>query len=471
MALRLDPAWWIWPLLAGAAAALGALAGYDPKLAIAAALGIAFVALVLADLTVGLVLFTVLSFLALLPTFGGSALSLPKLAGLLLAMSWLATTATRSERARDLFAEHAGLVAVLLAFVALTGLSVIWAESHGDAITAFSRYALNLSLFPIVYSGLRRREHALWIATAFVGGATIAAAYGFVTRPNAAAASSPGIAGSAELDRVSGTVGDPNELAAVLVAGVVLATALLRAAFRSPALRLAAFTAATLCLLTVFLTLSRGGLIALAVALLAGMLLGGRWRPTYALIAVATLLSAFAYFGAVASPQDRDRLTKADGGTGRTDIWKVGWRIVEAKPALGAGAGNFPAVAVHYVLRPGHLKRSDLVVEQPQVTHNTYLQILAELGVVGLALFLAIVGVSVRAALGAARSFSTPGRCSDGTALAGDRDRPVRAARCRLLPLGPVRQAALATAGAGTGTKWTGVQSERATPSAAGTSR
>jgi putative inorganic carbon (HCO3(-)) transporter len=407
MALQLERPRWTWLLLAAAAALVGAAAGYDPQLAVAAALAIAFVALILADLTAGLVLFTILAFLALLPTFGGSALSLPKLTGLLLVVSWLATMSSRDGGVPDLFGEHPGVAMLLLAFTGWVGLSVLWSESHGAAASSLSRYALNLFLFPIVYAALRRRRHAVWVAGAFLGGAALAAAYGIVAPPRLPAGA--GLANSTALDRVSGTIGDPNELAAVLVAGLVLATALLRLTRGSPANRLAALAGGGVCLFTIFLTLSRGGLVALAVALLAGILAGGRWRATYALVAAVSVLGAVAYFGAIASPQDRDRLTKADGGTGRTDIWKIGWRMFEDKPLAGVGAGNFPATAVHYTLRPGTLRRSDLVVEHPQVTHNIYLQVLAELGIVGLALFLAIVAASLGGALGAARRFREHG--------------------------------------------------------------
>src|SRR5437764_13738080 len=81
-------------------ALVGLLAGANPKLGAAAAIGILFVGLVLGNLAVGVALFAFLVFLALLPTLGGPIVSFVKLAGLLLALSWVAASASRSDRLR-----------------------------------------------------------------------------------------------------------------------------------------------------------------------------------------------------------------------------------------------------------------------------------------------------------------------------------------------------------------------------------
>jgi O-antigen ligase len=399
----LDSRRWMTPIgVAALAVAFGLLAGNSPMLAIAAALGLAFTLLVLANLTAGVVAFTAITFLELLPGLGGSAVTLSKLTGGLLALSWLATISINRRQQVDFFTDHGSLAALGVAFLALVALSTLWAEAHQPPITTAFRYALNLALLPIVYTGLRRREHAVWMAAAFVTASAAAAAYGLVSHPDVSSA------GSEQLDRVIGTIGDPNELAAVLVAGLMLGAALARLA-RSPALKILAATASVLCLATVFLTLSRGGMIALAAALTAGVLFGGRARPTFVVVAALIAFSTVAYFTAVATPAARDRITHSDGGTGRTDLWTVGWRVFKANPVVGVGGGNFQVSSLHYVLEPGTLKRADLVVERHEVTHNMYLQTLAELGIVGLALFLSIIGACLACALRAARTFRARG--------------------------------------------------------------
>jgi exopolysaccharide production protein ExoQ len=126
-------------------------------------------------------------------------------------------------------------------------------------------------------------------------------------------------------------------------------------------------------------------------------------------LALLVAVTAIGYFSVVA-PAAGHRLFEADGGSGRTDIWKVGWRMVEAKPVTGVGAGNFPDASIHYVLvEPGAIQNDTYVVDDPHVAHNIYLGFLAELGIVGLCLFLLIAGGSLRAAALAARNFARSG--------------------------------------------------------------
>ena len=75
-----------------------------------------------------------------------------------------------------------------------------------------------------------------------------------------------------------------------------------------------------------------------------------------------------------------------------------------------AGAGNFEAVESHFVLRPGSISRIQYLTDVPHLVHNTYLQLLAETGVVGLALYLLVLAGSLRAAWLAVGRFEALGR-------------------------------------------------------------
>lgn len=396
MTSRLSPSqlWVAMPVVA--ALIFGVGAGWRPAVAVVAALGLGFVGVVLANLTSGLCLFTAVSFVELLPFQGGAALSFAKVAGLLLALSWVATEASRSGGRPGFLAAHPAFAYTLLLFLAWAALSLLWSENAAAGLESLSRYALNAFLFVIVYAAIRERRHVLLLLAAFVAGAAAAAAFGFVAGP---APDTP--------DRLSGSFGQPDDLAVVLVAGVVLAAGV--GAVSRYGARLAAVAAGTVCLGGIFLTLSRGGLVALAFVIIAGVAFGGRWRRLVAALGVMVVCVSVGYFAFVASPAARERVTTIQGGTGRADIWTVGWRMVQAHPLVGVGTGNFPTSSIHYLLQPGAIQRDEFIVDSPKVAHNVYLQVLAELGIPGLILFLTILGFSLSCAARAARRFMRQG--------------------------------------------------------------
>jgi O-antigen ligase len=399
MAARTEiPAWtWRGGLLF-ISALVGIVAAINPALGVLAALGLAFMALVLADLVIGLCVFLVITFLDvnpdllllsdLLPGFP-FPVGVTKLFGLLLAISWLAkvATSTRADR-RAFLVDHPTLSFALLSFVVWVGLSSVWAESQTNSGEALLRFALNVLLFPIAYAAVRTRTHVVWVLSALVAGAIASALVGM--------ASGGGI-------RLTGAAVESNELAATLVAGLALAGGLAAAAASSSA-RGFALGAAALCALGVFLTASRAGLLAIGVVLVAALFFAGRLRGPAIAGGAIVVVACLGYFAALAPPEARERVTSLET-TGRADVWTVAWRMVEANPMIGVGANNFTNSSVHYLLEPGEIERSDFIVDEPKVTHNIYLQMLAELGIVGLALFLAIFLASLRFSLDAANRF------------------------------------------------------------------
>ncbi|MEA2423551.1 MAG: hypothetical protein QOF55_2650 [Thermoleophilaceae bacterium] len=378
----------------------GLLAGVDPRIGLAAAMALAFVTIVMADLSVGLCLYAVLAFLSVIPNVGGSFLSFDKVAGGLLALSWLAAVASRKQARRAFIATYPHFFAVLMFFLMWVVLSLTWAEQPSVGVQSASRYVLSAFLFLIVFTAVRVERHVRWLLSAFLAASALSGAYGLVSPPP------PG-----DADRLAGTIGEPNQLAAVLVAGLVVALALAMTQKGKPLLRVIYVAAAAICLVATFLTLSRAGLIALVMAMIAAVVVGGRWRPQVAAMATVVLATLFVFFAFIATPAQRDRVTQVGQGstTGRSDIWTVGWRMVQAHPLNGVGVGQFQTSAVHYLIAPGSIQRSDLIIDHPKVAHNIYLHVLAEMGVVGLGAFLLILGFSLRCALRAARAFGRRG--------------------------------------------------------------
>jgi O-antigen ligase len=400
VAVPLDWNRWVWGLLLGLAAApLGLLAGYDPGHAVFLAFSVGFALIAFTNLAAGVAVFTFVSFLGLEP-FGLFDFA----ARMVLIVAWVALIATRSRHGLEFLTQHpipAGLLGLFLGWAAL---SPAWAEDPGEAVHFAEQWALCAALFLVVVSAIQTRADLRLILLAFVLGALTAALLGIVNP-----ASGPDAAGA----RLSSDLLDPNVLAAALLASAALAIGLF-VAIRSPLGRVALLGGAGFCLIAIWLTGSRGALVAGMVVLLAAVFLADQWRPQALVAAVLLVIITYGFFMAFADPQLRDRVTSPTQGQeriqeGRTTLWQVAWRAFEENPVTGLGAGNFRVSSRHFLLQPGVLDRSEEIIEKPAVVHNAYLEVLAELGLVGLSLLLAFLIFCIACFVRAARAFKAVG--------------------------------------------------------------
>lgn len=369
-----------------AAAGIGALAGKSPSLAFSAAMALAFIPLVFGQFTLGVGVFIFSTFLGL------SSTAQKGLGGLVVVAALAVVLGSHRRLPTNFFSEHRRMSGLLLALLAWAFVGVIWAPSTHDVLYSVSRYIPNYLTFFVVYAAVDEPRDATILASFFVLGAAVSAGDAILTPPPAAAYSG--------VTRVGGTFGDPNYLAAVLVTGFALSVALNRFQSLRFLSKLAAGGCAGLCLVGIVLSVSRGGLIALAVMLITALCIAGRWRMKLAAIALVAAIVPVGYFGYFAPASTRDRLTHSDGGSGRTTIWKVGWREVSAYPLRGVGAGNFSDAGVRYISRPGAITHTATAyqayfIDTPTVAHNTYLEVWAEEGLPGLLMLLALVAASL----------------------------------------------------------------------------
>ncbi len=372
---------------------IGVAAGTSPKLGVELTIGLAFVVVVVSNLMAGMVLFTILSFLEVVNS-GGAALSFMKVAGLVVFVSWYAAAATRNEaESRSLASRQPLLVLGVVGFVSWSVISLAWAGSRSGVISGTERYLLNSMLLPIVFGAVRRRRDFVWLASAFLVGADVSVIFGFLQSGGG---------------RLSGSIGDPNELAAVLIAALMLSMPLIATAPPGSARRVWAVIGAGISLVGLLYTDSRGGLVALAITLLAGVVIGGRWRWRVLTLLVVGAGAFGVYYGVIAQLQARQHLAATDS-TGRSSLWSVGLKMFAANPVSGVGTGNFQAAAIRYVQQARSLTRADLIVDDPHATHDTYLEIADELGIPGLALWLLIAVASMGAAMAAARRYEAAG--------------------------------------------------------------
>jgi O-antigen ligase len=382
--------------IAALAAPIGAVAVLSPPAAIAAVVALAFVVTVIVDLAAGLAMFATVTFFVLIPGIGASFVSIVKLAGLALLLS-----VGRKIGGRTLLQDHPLVGSVAIALVTWAFASALWAPDVGRARGRAFTLLLSLVLVFIVYSAVRRPRHARWLVHGYIMGAVLSAVVGFVTPAPA----------EGDAARLSGGIGDPNELALVLVPGLALAFFALPGA-RGTVERWLLVAAAGVIAISLLETGSRGGLVALAVMFVAALILGGRLRARVlaSLLAFAALGAVYFVFAAPSQVAARVTHFTAGGGSGRTDLWAIARQVAHDHPLTGVGIGNFVQVERSYVSRTTNLPAIDLVLDQTHVVHNTYLELLAELGPIGLGCFLAVVAAALGLDWRAVRTFARAGQ-------------------------------------------------------------
>jgi O-antigen ligase len=76
--------------------------------------------------------------------------------------------------------------------------------------------------------------------------------------------------------------------------------------------------------------------------------------------------------------------------TGRTVIWTAAWELFRTHPFLGVGANAFRLTVSRILAEP--IRADESGTPQAPAAHNTFLSVLVEQGVIGFALFCALLG-------------------------------------------------------------------------------
>ena len=380
---------------------VGALTAADVKLGIGLLMGLCYAPLALLSLPVALALWVTTGFIENHPAVSVG----PTAAGLVVLVAWFGTLGTRRAAIADLLSRRRLTYAAVAALLVWLSVSALWATDPGMTGSEMPVWIVAALVLLVVSSTVTSSKHLALVVGAFVAGAALSVALGVFSGGLSTSQTAIDTATSYE-GRLTGGVGDPNELAAGLVPALVLGAALL-AATRDAIFRWGMALVLLLIGVGLAATQSRGGLIAAAVALAAALLFYPRKRVPLAMLAVV----AIAFSGwFVTSPSAFERISDFNGGgTGRTELWSVGWQLFKEEPLTGIGLNNFRAEAYRYVRQPGQLEYVDLIAERPRIVHNAYLQMLVEAGIIGFALFLAAIMGCLRAAWLAARRFELLG--------------------------------------------------------------
>lgn len=328
-------------------------------------------------------------------SFGGAEIVVA-----LLAAAWLARGVSR----REIRLRPGAVVVTIVAMAGLALLSVGYANDKSLAIKeALKWLELLVALLVVVDLG-REPAAARWIMGAlFVAGAA-EASYGVLQFATGAGPETFALQGAL---RAFGHFDQPNPFAGYLTTMLPLAVAMALTPANGRAFRWLALVACGLLAAGIGLSQSRGAWLGAAVAAVALLLLWSRTtrRLLVPCAVLAALGTALAFTGALPAAI-MDRLAQAIEYFGVFDVrtvevtsdnwavvermahWQAGWSMFLDHPWLGVGAGNYadayPRYFVGQWLEPlGH-------------AHNYYLNMLAELGVIGGGLLLLLLGLAFR---------------------------------------------------------------------------
>lgn len=202
---------------------------------------------------------------------------------------------------------------------------------------------------------------------------------------------------------------NPNDFAALMIFPMGLSIAVWLSE-RNKVVRLLAFAGVAALPLVIFLTQSRGAILALGGGVLAYFVLQGKGRlKTLAtLAAVAAVLAVFApssvwtRMGNLKSATESGNLSQANDSRSaeqRFEIWKVAWKVHEAFPITGVGWGGYPNAHAEF----SRLAGISSIARGARDAHNTYLTLLGETGWVGFLTWMSMIGFIVGGAVRALR--------------------------------------------------------------------
>lgn len=271
------------------------------------------------------------------------------------------------------------------AYAAWAGVSALWTSDLGASAIQFTGFGLALCLMLGFGALVGSRSDLRLVLYGLTGFAALT-----------------GVAGMAlfavgAVDRAAGLQDDANIFAMneLVVLPLVLAAA---AEARRTWVRIACYVGVAVILAAVVASLSRGGLIALAVvlALLAVTPRSALYRSgtqRFAVQAFVVAVSVVALGLASGALAERFETSEEEAaGTGRVNEWRAGLTAFERDPLIGLGFGGF-TVESNELLRstPRVDLRTFTITEGGQRVHSAYIGAAAELGLVGLTLYLGLL--------------------------------------------------------------------------------
>lgn len=143
------------------------------------------------------------------------------------------------------------------------------------------------------------------------------------------------------------------------------------------------------CIAGVFLSLSRGGILALILemGLIVWLMSSGKKRVL--LLALVTVVSIGAVgYQWTTRDENQTNYSATDAEESRFELWRAAWSMFKAHPLLGVGSRRFGEFTQDYGEISGDNRGKN--------SHNTYFEVLATSGLLGFISFLLMVGGIIR---------------------------------------------------------------------------
>ncbi len=255
--------------------------------------------------------------------------------------------------------------AVLLLFFGVLMFSHVFNGWFGGALEQFEKFAPVVLAFVVFANGIDRRERVLRTMAVFAISAAVLSLHGIEQKELGVGWTGIGLSQGTRIQYV-GIFNDPNDLGMLFVACVPMAVYLGSRGGLMGLRRLFWMTIAAILVYGIYLTDSRGSLLALLAVM--GVYV---WQTRGVFVAGVLGVAAVGVLLALPSRFNEIDVEEASA-QGRVDSWYEGLQMFQAHPLFGVGP--------------------DMYSDYHHLTaHNSFVLILAETGIVGFTLWLAFV--------------------------------------------------------------------------------
>ena len=298
-----------------------------------------------------------------------------------------------------------------LGFVVATLLSLTTAINGRVVIQSLVLVVFFFQLALIIANVIREKRDVTLLLASIAASAFLASLYGLLQYLGVM----PGAAEATGLGKIITTLGNRNFLGGflgyLLLPSFILVLRLRSRALRVAALGLIAFNFGTLMLVEQLAPIV--GLIAGGVVVVLGLVVFRPIEPIRRnrgwLIGLLILLALTFLIEAPSGPLNSvvglsqgeqgwiGRIWERNSGRTRELDWWIGWEMLKARPITGVGLGNYKLAFLPYkasfLATPRGSTYDDLMIARAGQAHNDYVQVVAEVGGLGLLTMIAFLGM------------------------------------------------------------------------------